>query len=45
LYFRHARIQRQKGRLGRYLRATPLAILMLVAWTTGEIFGYLTGRA
>lgn len=45
LYFRHARIQRQKGRLGRYLRATPLAVLMLVAWTTGEIFGYLTGRA
>lgn len=44
LFFRHALIQRRQGRLGRYLLAAPLVAIMVTAWTTGEIAGYITNR-
>ncbi len=45
LLVRHARTQQKKGNLGRYLRAVPATTLLLIAWTTGEVWGYLTKRA
>ena len=45
LFVRHARTQQQKGNLGRYMRAAPAMALLLIAWTTGEVWGYLTKRA
>ena len=45
LLVRHGRMQRRKGSLKRFLRAAPAAAVLLTAWTTGEVWGYLTGRA
>lgn len=45
LLVRHGRVQARRGRLGRYLRAAPLVAILLVAWTTGEVWGYVTRRA
>ena len=45
LLVRHGRTQMRKGNLGRFLRAAPTAAILLAAWTTGEVWGYLTNRA
>ena len=45
LFVRHARTQQKKGHFGRYMRAAPATALLLIAWTTGEVWGYLTKRA
>jgi hypothetical protein len=45
LLLRHGRTQMRKGNLGRFLRAAPTAAILLAAWTTGEVWGYLTNRA
>lgn len=44
LWLRHYRIQRSKGRAGRYLRALPYVMLLSTAWTVGEVWGYITKR-
>ncbi len=44
LLVRHGLTQRRKGKLARYLRAAPLAAILLVAWTAGEVWGTVTGR-
>jgi hypothetical protein len=36
--------QRAKGNLGRFLRASPVMLALLTAWTTGEVWGYVTKR-
>jgi len=45
LIVRHGRTQMQKGNFDRYLRAAPAAAILTFAWTTGEVWGYLTNRA
>ncbi len=45
LLVRHARTQYRKGHFGRFLQAAPAIAVLLVAWTTGEVTGYLTNRA
>ncbi len=45
LLARHARTQRGKGRLGRYLRVLPLVSLLTIAWMAGEAWGLVTKRA
>ncbi len=45
LLVRHGRTQSTKGNLNRYLRAAPAAAILTFAWTTGEVWGYLTNRA
>jgi hypothetical protein len=44
LWVRHGLIQAQKGRGLRYLRALPYVILLTMAWTVGEVWGYITRR-
>ncbi len=45
LFARHALTQLNKRiRLGRFLLASPLVLLLLIAWSLGELLGYLTGR-
>lgn len=44
LFFRHARVQRRLGNFGRFLRASPLMLPLLAAWTTGEVWGYVTRK-
>ena len=44
VFFRHAMIQRRKGRGRRFVRAAPLTLALLFAWSAGEVVGYLTGR-
>ena len=45
LWLRQGRLQYQKGRLGRYLRALPYVMILTTAWTCGEVWGYITGRS
>lgn len=45
LLVRHGRAQAARGRLGRYLKASPRIAVLLTAWTAGEAWGYITGRA
>ncbi len=45
LLVRHGRTQMKKGNFDRYLRAAPAAAILTCAWTTGEVWGYLTNRA
>jgi hypothetical protein len=45
LLVRHGRTQMKKGNFDRYLRAAPAAAALTFAWTTGEVWGYLTNRA
>lgn len=42
LLARHGRTQYRRGRFGRYLRATPLILVLLIAWSAGEMLAYLT---
>ena len=44
LLLRHGRMQMQKGRLGRFIKASPYVLLLLAAWSLGEFRGYLTGK-
>lgn len=44
LLLRHGRMQMQKGRLGRFLKASPYVLVLLAAWSFGEFRGYLTGK-
>jgi hypothetical protein len=44
LFVRHGMQQRAKGNLGRFLRASPVMLALLTAWTTGEVWGYVTKR-
>ena len=44
LFVRHGMQQREKGKLGRFVRAAPVMLLLLTAWTTGEVWGYVTKR-
>ena len=41
---RHGATQLRKGNFSRYLRAAPLAAILLVAWAAGEVWGTVTGR-
>jgi hypothetical protein len=45
LFARHAATQRRLGHGARFRRAAPLMLPMLLAWSAGEVSGYLTGRA
>jgi hypothetical protein len=46
LYWRLLRDQLGKRvTVGRFVTATPAVFLLLVAWSLGELAGYLTGRA
>jgi len=44
LLFRHGRTQRRKGHFGRFLRAAPIMLLLLTAWTAGEVWGTITRK-
>lgn len=45
LFLRLARHQWQKRRtLGKFVAAAPVVVLLLMAWSLGEMIGYLTGR-
>lgn len=44
LFLRHGRVQRRLGNFGRFLRASPLMLPLLAAWTTGEVWGYVTRK-
>lgn len=45
LFARHARTTLVRhGRARRFLRASPNVLLLLVAWSLGELVGYVTGR-
>jgi hypothetical protein len=44
LWVRHGLLQAQKGRGLRYLTALPYVILLTMAWTAGEVWGYITRR-
>lgn len=46
LFARQFRLQLAKrAPFGRYLRAAPAMFMLFVAWSAGEMFGYLTGEA
>lgn len=44
LFARHAAAHRAAGRSGRFWTAAPFMWPMLVAWSAGEAWGYITGR-
>lgn len=44
LLFRHGRTQRRKGHFRRFLRAAPIMLLLLTAWTAGEVWGTITRK-
>ncbi len=44
LLLRHGLTQWRKGRLTRYVQVAPLAALLLMAWTAGEVWGTVTGK-
>nr|WP_245220691.1 glycosyltransferase [Ruegeria sp. HKCCSP335] len=44
LWVRHGLTQAGKGRLLRYLAALPYIIILTIAWTCGEVWGYITRR-
>ena len=45
LFVRHGRTQLRKGNFGRFVKAAPAVAVLLVAWTAGEVWGYLTNRS
>lgn len=45
LLARHGRAASRRGESGRFLRATPFVLLLLIAWSAGEAWGHLTGRS
>lgn len=44
LLARHARTQHRKGQLRRFVKAAPLAAMLIAAWTAGEVWGYVTNK-
>ena len=44
LWLRHGLTQFRKGKGGRYLLALPYIITLTIAWTLGEVWGYVTRR-
>lgn len=44
LWVRHGVMQWKKGRGLRYLKVLPFVIILTVAWTVGEVWGYVTKR-
>ncbi|MCC6316257.1 MAG: hypothetical protein IT361_01105 [Gemmatimonadaceae bacterium] len=45
LLLRHGRTQQRLGNAPSYLRALPTVLAILVAWSAGEAWGAITGRA
>lgn len=44
LWIRHGLTQLRKGKGGRYLLALPYIVVLTIAWTIGEVWGYVTRR-
>ena len=44
LLVRHGITQFRKGNFGRYLKAAPLALILMTFWTAGEVWGTITGK-
>ncbi|MDZ4862146.1 MAG: hypothetical protein SGJ01_01775 [Gemmatimonadota bacterium] len=44
LLLRHGRTQARLGNFPRFLRAAPTIALLLAAWMSGEVWGYVTNR-
>lgn len=44
LLIRHVRTQYRKGHFARFAPAIPAAAILLVAWISGEVWGYVTKR-
>jgi hypothetical protein len=44
LFVRHGMTQKRKGRFGQFLKAAPTMLMLLSAWTSGEVWGYITKR-
>ncbi len=42
LFLRHGRVQAGLGNGGRFLLAAPLMLPLLMAWSAGEVWGYIT---
>ncbi|MCB2111631.1 MAG: hypothetical protein H6895_07325 [Defluviimonas sp.] len=45
LWVRHLRTQFAKGNGARMLGSLPALMVLTTAWTAGEVWGYITGRA
>jgi hypothetical protein len=45
LLVRHGKTQTSKGRFWRFLMAAPLLLILLIVWTAGEVWGYVTKKA
>ncbi|MGQ0648038.1 MAG: hypothetical protein ACT4P7_10735 [Gemmatimonadaceae bacterium] len=45
LLFRHAGVQQRIGNTGKFMRASPYVFPLLVAWASGEVWGYVSRRA
>ena len=45
LFARHARTQYRKGHFRRFITAAPAIALLLITWTTGEVWGVVTNRS
>jgi hypothetical protein len=44
LLVRHGATMAGKGQGGRFLAAAPIIFMLLSAWTSGEVWGYITNR-
>jgi hypothetical protein len=44
LFVRHGTAQSKKGKLGRFVKAAPIMLALLTAWTSGEVWGYVTKK-
>ncbi len=45
LLVRHFRLQLDKGApVGRFVTVSPIVLLLLTAWSLGEVLGYSTAR-
>lgn len=44
LFKRHADAQARRGQTGRFWRSAPVMIPLLIAWSAGEVWGYITRR-
>ncbi|MEJ7608482.1 MAG: hypothetical protein WKF37_19985 [Bryobacteraceae bacterium] len=42
LLLRHGVTQYKKGNIGRFIQAAPIIGILLTAWTSGEVWGYIT---
>lgn len=44
LFSRHAAAQARRGQRGRFWQAAPVMLPLLMAWSAGEVWGYITRR-